>query len=233
MSGNQKRIKLKEYEESESESEEKSEYHGYELLQDDNCETVSVIVHHGESGLNEDNQCNTTQADNYNVTNNINDSDYNVEKSENNRIKISLSQEQIKNSYANEKKGFLVVPNVRKGRSASFAAADAKSLSLMPDKYKNPRHSLGKIPAIVLATPITMTIQNSTKNNRKNSGCDLNVIEKLESVQVSRNSLIVDNARTTDQVIYDVPRKLSLLSFPERKISNLTLSYATPSKSLQ
>lgn len=219
MSGTQKRIKLNENDESESESDEKTENHGYERLQDESCRTVDVIVHCDES----DNQCNyTEQLDNYNTSNNINDSDHNVEKSENKKLKISLSQEQIKNiCVSSEKISFLELPN-RKGRSASFGAFDK---TLLPRSFRNkPRHSLGKIPNIITTEAEVITVESNSDSNIR-SGCELNVIEKLESVQVPLNK--------TDQVIYDVPRhKNPLFLIPERKISNLTLSYAIPSKSL-
>lgn len=205
-----KKIKLKDYETDDSEYEDKDKYisenDGYERLHDDTGDYVEVKV---------DEDITYTQ----NSYRSFHDIDEYVEieknESENKKIVISLSQEQIKNICANNDKNILLeVPSMKKkqGRSASFTAID-KPLSLLAKT--GIRYSLGKIPmaSIVHTIPIITTSDSNSSENPS----------KLSSISSGSKF-------QSDNVIYDVPRKHSLTILPERKNSDSSsYSYASPS----
>jgi hypothetical protein len=215
MSSYEKRLKLKEYETDDSEIEyndinyNQNNYNGYERLEDDTGEYVEITM--------------DNKQDNSKSLNNIEEYD-DIDKTESAKIIVSLSQEKIKNICINNEKNVLLeVPCVKKVRSASFTAIDKRS-SLLPKSFKNNgnRNSLGKISLASITQPIPIITTS-----------DLNFNEPDFTAKHISISIAAGNKCQSDNVIYDVPRKHSLVTLPERKMSDTTFSYATPVKTVR
>lgn len=194
------KITLKNLEESEEEMEMvKSDieleeenafsYDGYERLHDEAMDKISVNILYSENEGDENyfSELSTTNSTLKGL----------LKKQENNekkKIKISLSQEQIKSTNTKYLSNILSVPvSVKKHRSASFAVGDRQSVGL----FSSPAIQSGKL--VPGSNPIS-SLQISEMEDVMNDKILIANDSKLSSKQM------ITLTPAVDEIVYDVPR---------------------------
>ena len=167
-------------------------YDGYERLHDEAMDKISVNILYSE---NEGDENYFSELSNNSTLKSL------LKKHENNdmkKIKISLSQEQIKPTNSKQLK-FLSVPvNVKKHRSASFAIGDRQSVGL----FSSPAIQSGNVDPG--SNPITSLEMNEI--DVMNDKILISNDSKLSYKQMITLTPVVD------EIVYDVPRTNSSLS---------------------
>lgn len=159
---------MNEKSENDSVVDDSFSYDGYERLHDEIMDQISVSIHSNfEEGFEKCSKSNVVIAD--------------VENQVEKKMKISLSQEQLK---LNGSKNFLTVPvSVKKTRSESFSTADGRNA-----KRNTKSHAVNEVDTLNLSSKI-LTVEH------------VNPCISIESTQQ-------DNAHDdVNEIIYAVPQK--------------------------